>query len=1013
MRLVPPRALFAAIFVLVSSCALAASAQAFSLTNLSVEARAPAPARTRPARQPAEPTGPLTGAPTDAGAHPVFDIVMNFDDAGNPLADSVNSLSIHLAPGVVAYVNHVPTCTTFDQRSTTLTNCPDSVVGSTLTSVTAEILRAIPPILPAGNIPLTLAGTIYKIPSPDAARYPTAFGIEIPSTLGGDPIKLVSPISVEPSDLGLTATLEGLPRTAAAPLIGEVPIHVDSITQTLFGYTASGGSFFTNPTACIDAPVTVTATSYAGATGSGTSSYRPTDCAGVPFGATLTTTADPATPDSTSAISFDVKPADADVPRATSHVRRTTVIAPPGVLLNSSLAAGLDACTDAGFQQTNTAVAANCPASSEVGSIEFVSPILGSFPGKVYFGTQTPTDRLRLFLDVPLFGAHIKVSATVNPDFTTGQVTTVFSDLPQIAFTDFRLTFAGGPRSALVTPTTCGENVSQAIVGPWSGGPVVRPTGSFRTDGNCTPAFTPAMGTSVANPQGGASTAFTLTFDRPDRTTPVGSVGFDLPPGLIGSLALRGLTKCSLANAAAGSCEASSRIGSVASVVGSGSEPPTLNGSIFLTEPKQAGDPAGLSIMVPARLGPVDAGTVIVGQRLVLGNDGGLDVISDAIPALQFGIPLAIRRLTVVVDRDGFMRNPTSCGTKPAGGVFQPLGGGAAANASSSIAVTGCDRLPFAPQIRGVIGGRGLTSYGKQPQFTTTITQRSGEAAMKSAVVTLPKAVSTNLPTLRAACEPAVYLARRCAERTVVATATAVSPLISRPLTGKTYLVRVPTGGLPKLMVELRGEVNLDLEGIVTIRRSLVVTTFGAIPDLALSSFQLKFRGGPEGVLTTVGDICAGPRLVSSFTGQNGKSAAMSPRLIPDGCTRPRSTASLRFRRGAGTLSVKTTVPSGAKPVATLAVALPRGLTLASAGVAAKAGRKRAGSRALRIRGRNVSVRLPRGGARTVTLRVSRIGASARLARRLAARRGRLSIRVVTRQTNRARASQSVRVTLR
>jgi hypothetical protein len=993
MRQSPVRALIAALVVMSLPLALTASAQAFSITSVTATPTAPSRGGALP------PSGP-----TAAGAHPDMAIRIDFE-SGRPTDDSVDSLEIGLAPGIVANVNNADVCRTWDAASPTATRCDSSIVGETSTTAAAPAL---------GN--LTLPGTIYRIPSPDPARYPTAFGIEIPSSfalLGFPPIKLVSPISVNPHNLGLTASLGGLPNSADSPL-GPLQIHIESITQVLYGYTPSGRSFFTNPTACIPAPVTVTARSHGGVAGNGTGTYTPTDCAGVPFDATLTTTADPATPDSTSAISFDVQPGRGTAERDNSHVRSTTVIAPPGVLLNASLAAGLDACTDAGFQQGDTSVAANCPASSEVGSIEFVSPILGSFPGKVYFGTQTPTDRLRLFLDVPLFGAHIKVSATVNPDFRTGQVTTVFSDLPQIAFTDFRLTFNGGPRSALVTPTTCGENVSQAIVGPWSGGPVVRPTGSFRTDGNCTPAFTPSMGTGVSNPQGGANTAFTLTFDRPDRTTPVGSVAFDLPPGLIGSLALPGLTKCSLANAAAGTCEASSRIGSVQAIVGSGGEPPTLQGSIFLTAPKVAGDPAGLSIYVPARLGPVDAGTVIVGQRLVLGNDGGLDVISDPIPALQLGIPLAIRRLIVNVDRDGFMRNPTSCGTKPATGAFQPLGGGATVNAASSIAISGCDRLPFSPSIRGVIGGRGLTTRLKQPQFTTTITQRAGEAAMRSAVVTLPKAVSTNLPTLRAACEPATYLARRCSARTVVATATAVSPLISRPLTGNTYLVRVPTGGLPKLMVELRGEVNLDLEGIVTIRNSLVVTTFGAIPDLPLSSFQLKFRGGPEGVLTTVGDLCAGPRLVSTFTGQNGKTAAQSPRLIPEGCTRPSSTASLRYRRGAGTLSLKTTIPRGAKPVATIAVGLPRGLSLARARIAAKAGKKRVGARAVRTRGRTVSVRLPRGGAKTVTLKIGRVSATrARLARALRSRRARVSVRVTTRQTNRAKGSQSVRVTLR
>jgi hypothetical protein len=564
-----------------------------------------------------------------------------------------------------------------------------------------------------------------------------------------------------------------------------------------------------------------------------------------------------------------------------------------------------------------------------------------------------------------------------------------------------------------VTPTTCGENVSQALVGPWSGTPIVRPTGSFTTAGDCERRFTPSMGTAVANPQAGASTGFTLTFDRPDRTVPVGRVAFDLPPGLIGSLALRGLTKCSLANAAAGNCEASSRIGSVASIVGSGSEPPTLPGSIYLTEPKVAGDPAGLSIKVPARLGPVDAGTVIVGQRLLLGQDGGLDVISDPIPALQFGIPLAIRRLIVNIDREGFMRNPSSCGQKPASGVFEPLGGGANATAGSSITVSGCERLPFAPQIRGTIGGRGLVKVGKQPSFTTTITQRGDEAAMRSAVVTLPRAISTNLPTIKAACEPAAYAAGRCPERSRVATATAVSPLISRPLTGPTYLVRVPTGGLPRLGVMLRGEVALNLDGIVTIRNGLVVTTFGTIPDLALSSFELAFRGGPEGVLTTVGDLCAAPPLTASFTGQNGKTQSRTPRLIPLGCTAPRSTASLRFRRGRGALTVTAKVPRGGKPMATVAVALPRGLSLRGAAVAAKASGKKAGRRALKIRGRVASVKLPRKGASSVTVRVKGITARGRLARRLAARRGRLSVRVVTRQTNKAKATQPVRVKLR
>lgn len=991
MKLVPPRALVAALAALLLPCAFAASAQAFSIERVT-----PTPA------VPAGGTVP-NGDPYSAAAHPDMGLRIDFSDAGDAAADSARDLSIHLAPGVVAYINNFRTCTPEEFALDDLNNastCPaDSVVGSVETGITTTN--------PAVNLLVrSVRGTIFKIDPPAGA--PAAFGIDIRPLLG-EHIKLVSPISVDPNDLGLTASLRGLPNFANLPFpFGRTGLHVDYVIQTLAGYPG-GRPFFTNPTSCIDAPITVTATSYGDVTHTNAGSYRPTDCENVPFEASLTTAADPATPDSTSAISFNVQPGQGNAERVSSHVRTTTVIAPPGVLLNAALAAGLDACTDAGFQQSNTAVAANCPASSEVGTIDFTSPILGNFPGTVYFGTQTPTDRLRLFLDVPLFGAHIKVSATVNPDNTTGQVTTVFSDLPQIAFTNFRLTFRGGAKSALVTPTTCGENVSQAIVGPWSGGPVIRPTGSFVTAGDCERRFTPSMGTVVSNAQAGANTSFTLSFDRPDRTVPVGRVAFDLPPGLIGSLALRGLTKCSLTNAAAGNCEESSRIGSVQSIVGSGGEPPTLPGSIYLTEPKVAGDPAGLSVKVPARLGPVDAGTVIVGQRLALGNDGGLDVISDDIPALQFGIPLAIRRLIVDVDRAGFMRNPTSCGQRPASGAFSPLDRGAGATATSSITVSGCERLPFGPKITGTIG-RGTARQGGSPEFTTRITQAAGQAAMREAVVTLPKSLSTRLETINQACPPEVLAQGRCSERANVATATAVSPLISRPLTGKTWLVRVGTG-LPKLVVQLRGEVSLDLEGIVRISRSQqVVTTFGAIPDLPLSSFTLKFRSR-QGVLTTVGNLCSGGRLGASFTGQNGKRSSAKPRLTVRGCTT--ASASMRFRRGSGNLSAKVSAPAGAK-LRSASFALPKGLGLGRATVTAKAGKKRLTGRAVRTRGRTVSLKLPRRGApRTVSIVLKGVTAKGALARRLARRRGKVNLTVKTRQTNGARASLKVKVKLR
>lgn len=892
MRSVPARVLVAlAAVLLLSAFAVPDAAGAFSLTGVTAA--------------PQTPTGgggggplPPGDGPTAAGAHPDFLVRLDFSDSGNGSADSVEGFTMHLAPGIVSYVNHVARCTSaqFAQGSGTASTCPaGSAVGSTTTTVTGSVAgidTAVPP----------LNGTIYNVDPPSGS--PAALGIDIDTGAPGNDVKLVATIGVDPHDLGLTATLHGLPNTLNLPLLGGVaPIHVDSIVQTLFGYVG-GRSFFTNPTACIPATVTVDAVSHAGTHSSNGDAYTPTDCAHEPFSTTLGINVDPALTDWTSTVTSDVQPGSSDVPRVNSHVESTTVTLPPSLLLNPALAARLDACTDAQFALNDTSVAAACPPSSAVGDIDFVSPILGDFPGKAYFGSQTPTDRLRLFLDVPLYGAHIKVSAHVHPSFTTGQVTTVFDHLPQIAFTDFKLIFHGGPRSALVSPTECGTHTATAVTTPWSGTAPQTSSGSFTVswDGRgapCPRPFQPSMSTAVSNAQAGASPTFTLVANRPDRNVPVGRMTYDLPPGLVGSLALRGLVQCSLADAAAGTCPASSKIGDVVSVDGSGTEPPSLPGEVFLTRPKVPGDPAGLSVMVPAHLGPVDAGVVIVGARLQLRPDGGLHVVSDAIPPLQLGIPLAIRTLTVKIDRAGFMRNPTSCGEKTAFGHFDSIGA-EHAEISSTLAFSGCDKLRFGPRFAAYVGARHATGVGHHPPFTTVIATDGGDATIRSAHVRLPLGLAANTRSLDAACATDAFAAGRCPAHSQVATAVAVSPLLRDPVRGPVYLVKRPPGqfGLPRLVVQFRTPIQLTLVGDVNIgANGAIGTTFPVVPDLPLTRFTLRFHGGAYGAIALTRDLCRvrNFRLPADFAGADGKRVRERPRIVVRGCVRHRAS-----RRHAG-----------------------------------------------------------------------------------------------------------------
>lgn len=885
MRPVPLRSTVALAAALLITLVASTSAPALTVTDVTVVARAP--------------SGPLPpSGPNAAGAHPDSFTRFTFSDAGTYTPDTARDIVVDFAPGIVAYVNHVEQCTAaqFAADSTAASTCPaGSAVGTARTGLTTD--NGLVNTLLGGSV----SGTIYNIEPPPGA--PAALGIDIAPPALNPHIKIVATIGVDPHDLGLTASLS-LPNTAElAPLglpLARVNVHTDWIEQTLFGYVA-GRSFFTNPTACIPAAISVSATSHSGASGSNSGAYTPVDCENVPFSTRLGITVDPPLTDWTSTVTSNVQPGEADIPRANSHVRGTTVVLPQSLLLNPALAARLDACTDAQFALRDTSVEARCPPSSAVGDIDFVSPILGSFPGRAFFGTQTPTERLRLFLDVPLYGAHIKVSARVLPSRTTGQITTIFSDLPQIAFTDFRLTFRGGPRSALVSPTECGTHTATAVTSPWSGTAAQQSSGSFTVswDGRgapCPRLFQPSMETAISNARGGATGGrFTLIAHRPDRHVPVGRMTYDLPAGLVGSLALRGLTKCSLTDAAAARCPASSRLGPVESIDGSGTEPQALPGDVFLTEPKVKGDPAGLSVAVPARLGPVDAGIVIVGARLQLRPDGGLHVVSDPIPPLQEGIPLAIRKLTVTIDRRGFMRNPTSCGQKQALGFFNSIGS-ETASIGSSLAFTGCDRLRFRPRLRAFLGARGKTRFRGHPPFTTAISTRGTDAAIASARVRLPRALATNLRGIGAACSPEDFAASRCSRRAQTARAEAISPLFPGRITGPVWLVRRERGQLPKLVVQLRNPIAVTFEGLNKVGpRGLITTTFPLLPDLALTKFTLRFRGGRYSALENTTNLCRRRlRMPLQFRGHNGKVVRGRPSIAVRGC---RSTRAAR-RRG-------------------------------------------------------------------------------------------------------------------
>ncbi|MCW3001619.1 MAG: hypothetical protein JWQ20_917, partial [Conexibacter sp.] len=163
------------------------------------------------------------------------------------------------------------------------------------------------------------------------------------------------------------------------------------------------------------------------------------------------------------------------------------------------------------------------------------------------------------------------------------------------------------------------------------------------------------------------------------------------------------------------------------------------------------------------------------------------------------------------------------------------------------------------------------------------VVQKGGEANIRQVKVTLPLSLALDPDNAEALCEYADGLRSSCPESSVIGHATAITPLLPHPLTGKVYFVkgvRTDKAGrqirtLPTLLVLLRGDIALDLRATTAVDgKSRLVTTFDNIPDAAVSSFRMVLEGGRHGILvvTTKRDICSGPQqaLVAS-TGQNGR----------------------------------------------------------------------------------------------------------------------------------------------
>ena len=706
-------------------------------------------------------------------------------------------------------------------------------------------------------------------------------------------------MEVRPTDFGFTFRATDLPETAVSG--GHMELWgVPADRQS--GTSIPRRPFLTAPTGCGSVTVAFRTRSWqpeAPWLSAGAETEAPLDgCENLTFEPQLALQLSDPVADSPTGAQIDVNLSENSDPDglASAQVRAADIALPDGLTVSPGGAAGLTACSDAQLG-LGKSTEASCPQSSRIGTVEVASPELpGGLQGAIYLGEERPGERFRMFVVAPGSGIVVKFVSVLHSDPGNGRLSAVLTDLPQVPLTRLGLRFDGGQRALLATPLTCGSFVAAARLEPYGGGPPVESSvpvqiGPGGTASQCSAAapFSPGLVIASTRRAAGRPTAFSMSLVRQSGEQLTRRFAVTLP-GSLGA-GLGGIASCPGPAAATGACPAESRVGTASASVGSGSSLAALHGDVYVAGPYRRA-PFSLVMAFRAAIGPFDLGTATVRAGAdIQRRSGQVTVVSDPLPQLVEGVPIRFRTVGMALDRAGLMRNPTSC--KPAGvsATFES-NQGLPASATSSLTVSGCRRLAFNPRFSMVLAGRSELREDGKPWVRVAARLGQNDARLGALHLSFPRAMRFDISGLREVCPRLDARDGLCSAAARVGAAYARSSLLAKPLKGSLYVVQ-PTGdGLPDLWFSVSAMgVHMDLVGKTSVRHGRVVADLTGLPDLPLSAFSMRLRGGEHGMLSLGASPCDGD-------GAN----RLASRLVADGQNGARRTLRLKAKAHCGPL---------------------------------------------------------------------------------------------------------------
>jgi hypothetical protein len=895
-------------------------------------------------------TGPDGSPATQAGSHPfafTTKLAVNTEekDGEEVPAQEAKDIRVALPPGLVGAPTAVPRCSATDFLTFPLPDCSDSTaVGF------ARVEFGEPGVVeryPVYNL-VPATGVAAKIGFLVEGRVPVTINVGVNPNPPHNLISTAANTSQALLFYSIKLTLWGVPadpahdaeRGRCTGAAGQsCPVNIPQVP------------FLTLPTRCEGPLLTgfeadswedpgvwtqpILAETHDGS--SPPNALGMTGCDGLGFDPTIVSRPTSEAAQSPTGLDFSLNVADEGLTSPTgiakSDIKKAVVTLPEGMTANPSLAEGLNVCSEEDLtrETVNSEPGEGCPNESKIGTVEVETPLLeeplkGSlFIAKPYQNPFNSLLALYFVIKNPTLGIIVKQPAEVVPDPQTGRLVTVVENIPQLPFSHFTLHFREGSRSPLVTPSGCGTYNAKAELTPWSGGSPVTTTSAFQIisgiDAGPCPAggiqpFAPEATTGTLNNNAGNYSPLNLRISRKDGEQELTRFSTKLPPGLTGNLT--GIPFCAdtsieTARHKTGaqeinepSCPGASEIGHTLVGAGVGGVLAWAPGKIYLAGPYN-GSPLSVVSITSAKVGPFDLGTVVIRFGLHIDpNTAQVNIDSagsDPIPHIIDGIVVNVREIHAYIDRTKFILNPTNCNpmsvqnaVSGAGANFTSPADDVTVTLSSPFQAADCSNLAFKPSFQ--VSTSGKTSKASGASLTVKLAYpnapQGSQANIRSVKVDLPKQLPSRLTTLQKACTAAQFHTNPagCPAASVVGHARAITPILPVPLEGPAYFVSNGGEAFPNLIMVLQGYgLTIDLTGNTFINKAGVTSsTFPAIPDQPVTSFELVLPEGPNSALAANGNLCASKLTTpNTFIGQNGTTFSQNTDVNVTGCPKTKT----------------------------------------------------------------------------------------------------------------------------